>query len=348
MQITFFIGNGFDLNLGLKTSFSDFLESYREPQPGDSEDIRRFKNEILTDELLWSNAELAFGRYTEKCQSLGISSDTFCDLKEHFCDKLAEYLEAQESLVDASEIAHGFGESLKRITSGLSTIQREQLQSVIEKHDSGFIYNFIVFNYTEIIDRILSAGCRNKLDLGTRRPKNTNHGNTIGKTIHVHGTTKQDMVLGVNDISQIASPELFDGAPPENIASLIKIETNHLFEERADERTLDLLNKSHLVYVYGMALGETDSLWWDRLCKWLASNPSNHVIIHGFGAPNLARHFRRSATFKKSIKSRLLALATDADDAILDRIHIDTSNIFEGIKNTAKKEISRKIAGLPA
>lgn len=49
MNITYLIGNGFDLNLGLKTKFKDYLEEYMVPQPEDSELIN-------SDIDLWSGA----------------------------------------------------------------------------------------------------------------------------------------------------------------------------------------------------------------------------------------------------------------------------------------------------
>ena len=63
MNITFFIGNGFDLNLGLKTSFIDFIKIYKN-ESSDNEIIKNFKQKICENQELWSNAEVAFGKYT--------------------------------------------------------------------------------------------------------------------------------------------------------------------------------------------------------------------------------------------------------------------------------------------
>ena len=40
MNITFLIGNGFDLNIGLATKYSDFLKKYTEPSGKDSDLLR--------------------------------------------------------------------------------------------------------------------------------------------------------------------------------------------------------------------------------------------------------------------------------------------------------------------
>lgn len=44
MNITFFIGNGFDINIGLKTKYSDFLYYYL-----DSKKLENFKDKNVSD-----------------------------------------------------------------------------------------------------------------------------------------------------------------------------------------------------------------------------------------------------------------------------------------------------------
>lgn len=61
MNITFLIGNGFDLNIGLATTYSAFLEEYAKPSDKDNDLLKYFKQKILKDAKMWSNAEMAFG-----------------------------------------------------------------------------------------------------------------------------------------------------------------------------------------------------------------------------------------------------------------------------------------------
>ena len=49
MYITFLIGNGFDINLGLKTSYSDFYDCYKNRASKDSV-ILRWMNEDKASE----------------------------------------------------------------------------------------------------------------------------------------------------------------------------------------------------------------------------------------------------------------------------------------------------------
>ena len=49
MNVTFLIGNGFDLGIGLKTAYSDFYDIYCMPHQGDSPAVVKFKSEIQSD-----------------------------------------------------------------------------------------------------------------------------------------------------------------------------------------------------------------------------------------------------------------------------------------------------------
>ena len=63
MNITFLIGNGFDRNLGLETTYSDFVKEYKKTN-GSTETLKEFRAYIKDNEELWSTAEVALGEYT--------------------------------------------------------------------------------------------------------------------------------------------------------------------------------------------------------------------------------------------------------------------------------------------
>lgn len=72
MNITFMIGNGFDLNLGLKTGYGDFTKIYVEPKAGDCPVIAKFKHQLSIDfiEGNWSDLELYLGEYSKYVKDL--------------------------------------------------------------------------------------------------------------------------------------------------------------------------------------------------------------------------------------------------------------------------------------
>ena len=51
MNITFLIGNGFDRNLGLETTYSDFVKEYKKTN-GSTETLKEFRAYIKDNEEL--------------------------------------------------------------------------------------------------------------------------------------------------------------------------------------------------------------------------------------------------------------------------------------------------------
>lgn len=62
------IGNGFDLNCGLKTQYRDVYAGYIRTE-ANSNVISQFKRDIESDIENWSDFELAMGEYISKLNS---------------------------------------------------------------------------------------------------------------------------------------------------------------------------------------------------------------------------------------------------------------------------------------
>ena len=92
MNITYIIGNGFDINLGLRTGYKDFYEWYvDQPSENDPDVVKNFKNEINsclnnTTERNWSDLELALGKYSAQ-----VSSDQFPILYMNIASGLKDF-----------------------------------------------------------------------------------------------------------------------------------------------------------------------------------------------------------------------------------------------------------------
>ena len=88
MNIVYLIGNGFDLNLGLKTKYSDFIKEYIIPKTEDNLQIAKFKGDIAQSEQNWSSAELEFGKYTSRFFGED-GREYFLNCHEDFCRALS-------------------------------------------------------------------------------------------------------------------------------------------------------------------------------------------------------------------------------------------------------------------
>lgn len=342
MNITFLIGNGFDLNLNLATQYRSFLTEYTKTAPSDTADIKKFKEDILQDFDSWANAEKAFGAYTSEYNPTLFGGRVFCDCHEDFCIHLAQYLHQQESRIDfanqTDSIARAFARSIafESIVSAFREAQREQITKAYDLCGGGEYYSFIDFNYTTVLDQYIDAVQMHDGILGNRAHSNASYKNKITKLIHVHGYTDQDMVLGVNDESQIACLDIFQNIGEEYLNQIIKIKTNEMNEQNTDSKAHAVISQSDLIYIYGMSLGETDTLWWKRIIKTMIEKPHLHVIIHCFDAPKDGLIMRKLRTYEKEKRNEFLAFS-DIDatkrSTLESRIHIDRSNIFERLAN---------------
>lgn len=350
MNVTFLIGNGFDLNLGLKTKYTDFLAEYRNISCDENSSLGFFRKELLKDEKLWSNAEIAFGAITKnfKEHKEKYTAEEYCMCHEDFCNNLAKYLIAQEQQIkyieQTSRIVNGFSKGILNYNKGFREAEKENLDRVVSSILGEIEFNFINFNYTQTLDMCVSAVKKVNGILG-KRTTNSIVFNRIGKVLHVHGTVDKDMVLGVNDISQIGDNSLFSGYDDEFINQIIKIKTNEMNGEHTDEKVFRLLKSSDLIYIYGMACGATDKLWWGRICDIMNKNKKLHLIIHKFDAPEDGLIRRNFLMFVKNVRKEFTGYCDfdeETKSEIQSRIHVDRTNIFEGLRGLAGNDVNIK------
>lgn len=340
MNITFLIGNGFDRNLGLDTTYSDFIKVYKKSQ-AKSQTIKTFHSYIDENEELWSSAEEAFGQYTSE---FGVGEgDQFSECQADFCENLAQYLKEQELRIDYSSAGEKIIKAFSRlnsITSPFPAQERAILEKVFESYASeGISFNFICYNYTRTLDKCLSLLKRKSAIIGSHKYGSQVRDHAIGQLCHVHGTVEKEMVFGVNDETQILNTKLFecdDGDLYKNL--LIKKQANAAYMENTDGKANQILTSSKIIYVYGMSCGYTDNLWWDRICKWLTANNTNHLILQKYETPPkrvipvLYQRFEREQRRQFMEHSQL---DEEKKRSIKSQIHITGDNIFECIHNIA-------------
>lgn len=336
MNITFLIGNGFDLNLGLKTSYSDFIAEYMK-KGSSSEVINKMHKHMTTNIELWADAELALGKFTEQFK-LGEGKD-FIECYKNFCKQLAEYLKAQEERIDynASEdkISKAFTQ-LKNLTNCFPTQEKAVIDKVYRNHSSEEIkFQFISFNYTYTLDKCLEIVKTKHVDIGHHQYGNRVIKNSIESICHVHGTVDQRMIFAVNDESQIPNISVFDcenGNIYKN--SIIKKLANESFRENTDAVAKNILDRSQIIYIYGMSVGLTDKLWWTRICNWLRANRDRHLIIQRYNAPLKGVLQIDYQIFENEQRNKFLSFCELEHNKISElenRIHITGENIFEAI-----------------
>ena len=104
MVTTFILGNGFDLNLGLKTRYKDFYDYYCSVK-SNGEVIENLKNNISgsisevtkkTSDIDWSDMELGLGAYTKYLSTEEEVDSIYEDLRHN----LRTYINQEKKRID--------------------------------------------------------------------------------------------------------------------------------------------------------------------------------------------------------------------------------------------------------
>ncbi|MCL2108655.1 MAG: bacteriophage abortive infection AbiH family protein [Oscillospiraceae bacterium] len=280
MNITFLIGNGFDLNMGLKTSFKDFLPVYLEKnKETDSEIIKKFKEDINKDIETWANFEEELGKYARNFDEE--TQLDFVECLDDFRVELAEYLKEQTNKIDydfhEEEIRTKFTWSVQKFYEALPQDSKDIIMQLIKPHkpdENSYCWcNFISFNYTDVINeciRILFYG-----EIGNEESLVS-----VLFVKNIHGTLDENMIIGVDNEKQIHNPELSKDEDFKRVLvkPLLKNFSDNLGVADADHYS-QLIRRSDIVCVFGMSIGVTDKTWWERIGEWLQEHEKHQLVL---------------------------------------------------------------------
>lgn len=123
-------------------------------------------------------------------------------------------------------------------------------------------------------------------------------------------------------------------------ASFIKKQANENYRENTDSKVYNILKGSHLIYIYGMSIGETDSLWWERICEWLAVDSYHHLIMYKHSLPHLGLLGKDYLIGERKARNEIMdysAYTKDQLKSIGPRIHVTGENLFGELNVVADK-----------
>lgn len=324
MNITFLIGNGFDIGIGLHTSYEDFYPIYCQPNDDDSECIKRFK-EVLRNRGSesangglgtvqdWSDFEIAIGRYTADFSI--DQKEEFQEVFEDFCIRFNEYLENEEKNIDYANsrmISETMYNAIKQYYF-LQPAEKARIQSTYNGHSHPYTVQFVNFNYTSCVDSCVQ--------LLARQADKRYY--SIGNVLHVHGSIAQGMIMGINDATQIANKAF---AEDEDIsAELIKTKQIETMQTNYNNDLARLIQTSDIICIYGMSIGETDKTYWEQIGQWLTKGATHKLVIlvhdkkynprHPFSRKRIVDHY----TYKFL---RLAGMINQPENKIIDQIVI--------------------------
>jgi len=336
VNILFLIGNGFDLNLGLKTSFTDIVKEYKSTYKNTEEKyIQDYILELEQHNKEWSYFERQLGLYIKNFNKK--TKNTLLAQIDSFVKVMIEKLEDEQDRIDITIknnhiISALFNNSLANFIQYLPEVSQESLSPLLEisKRNTDFNYDFISFNYTNTFERLLSVvkdHAKNKSLRVLKNNPDTVIKDNIGTVLHIHGTLKEDFILGVDNKYQIANKRLSDD---DDIQCLIKPYQNNSIGANNEKKAKQLIDKSNIICIYGMSIGETDKTWWEYIYKWLSADSSRHLVIFYYNNKLNIQLPKSKINHKNKVLKSFFSVIDNADDfdneRIKDNIHIPFGN----------------------
>lgn len=312
MNVTFFIGNGFDINLGLSTSYSDFYKYCLSPEEQSTNKIQRkifdsIEKDIEGDGILWSDFEKGLGNFLGELEvnDIPLFQEALINIK----DILSEYLKTETTklklISDQKELTQIVTNSIDNISKEFCPKDQQTIQKVFNTHKAESIkYNFLTFNYTDSLEQVIDQAFKGEKTIGSHRYSSDNYSHSIGQIIHMHGTFDNRMILGVNDISQIKNEKLQNSELLIHtfIKPIINDDCGQLINETAEQ----FINNSNILVVFGMSIGETDKKWWETICNKMVNDGSCILLIFDLNKNCSRLHMENDFFYKKQLKDRLL------------------------------------------
>lgn len=358
MQITFLVGNGFDISAGIDSSYAAFYKWYCE-LPSRSAVIEKFKNEIKEDiengGETWADFEIGLGKHTGKYTK--DTADEFLECYEDAHERIIEFLKEQEGPYDIDlftdvEIEKGKSGLLNFYHELFPQEQRIFKQMMDADKEDNTVFSFISFNYTEALDTYVA-----KLSLSPLTKWAIRGGErkiTVRReVIHAHGTKTTFPIIGVNDATQIANPELLEVPHFANV--MIKPQSveavGQFWHAEAEQR----INDSRIVCIWGMSIGASDAKWWRKLIEWLKANERRRIIVFWYtdNPPNGISVFKQLQQIE-IVRNKLGSYSDLEEDEwkkLSSRIHVvlnttQVLNVTRGTEDDSLWSDVRNILGI--
>lgn len=299
------LGNGFDLDLGLKTSYSDFMDS------------DNFK-------AIADNNNFAYYLQSKRA----IIGDNWIDIE----NEIKEYLNIPQNnfykdMLKSSSFEQDYYNIITALTSYLSNIDYSSIDltssaaKILKSVIINGYFDILSFNYTDLT-KIASQLHFTKHMIASKRI------NAKSFVNHIHGSVKDNnIILGVEDEATIEDDYCY----------VIKSMSPHFKSNNVREA----LANSDIIIFFGHSLGETDYLYFNEFFSLQSrvnnQNPNNKYIR--LFTKNESSRLDLMKRLRKMNKKQI-SLLIDSDNFKVYRTESDSDEIIEVInylKNNSKE-----------
>lgn len=298
MEILFLIGNGFDINLDMPTSYSDFFTHYLKIK-STSHPVNKLKEDIKFNVNTWSDLELRLGMYMENFENYEQFEEAYDDLLK----ELGDYLQLVEDKVNWSLIdSQKFKKYLCNPEESLPARDFNTLRQFKDQFaNTRWNVSVVTYNYTRSIEKLLEDNFKN-ISIGF-------HHNSADISLrdvqHIHGYIDDGMVVGINDISQLNNKTFHKNRKVLNM--LIKSNNNRVQGHTIDEILEKRISQASLICIFGSSIGDTDNIWWEKIGRKLLSN-NCYLVIFTKANENISGRFKyKNGQWEDVIRERFMS-----------------------------------------
>ena len=265
MDLVFLLGNGFDINIGMKTRYCNFYDFYLKQVS--SNVVSTFKNNIRENIENWADLELQLGEYLECLQE-----DDAILIYNDLIKNLQIYIQSEEEKYRYDVEPNIVRKDLISPENYLRHMDSQFIISNWKKANENWRVRIISFNYTKSLEKLIAFN-NERIVIETAN----GHQRYIDAVEHIHGFADDRMILGVNDSKQIKNQNLRDYK--RIIRRFIKPECNKTYGLNHEDKCTSWINGAQIICLYGLSLGETDKIWWNKIAKRLVSSSVILIIF---------------------------------------------------------------------
>lgn len=269
MDVLFILGNGFDKAQGLATSYQEFYSEYQKIKPI-SELEAQLKREIRSDYETWADLEEGLGKYSAKFSDVNV----FREILQIINSRLKDYLKTQVLRIDTLGLSQArLINDIVNPDAGLEPKQSVEFKNYVRYFNpSNVNIDCVTFNYTDTLEKVVDDHGSFLGSIGTNTPV------YLRQIMHLHGSLENMILIGVNDVSQIANEAFRESA--ELREEFVKPEINNGCENMVNESFSQLIHEAHVIVLFGVSVGKTDSVWWQAIGKRLDSLQDSLKVIY--------------------------------------------------------------------
>lgn len=247
-----FIGNGFDVAHGYKTSYKDFYENCKELKRLSQQGNRLCKHIIdNVDGELWKDLEYGLYEYSKQ-----ITADDGIDNKQSSERFKTEFKELKNAL---------FLYLKEEINTSKSGNPGYLVGKIAQEWDC-LDYQIVSFNYTHIIAAYSADAKLYNSNLSFNKEKIIfQHGSIYNPEKGTDNPT-DNIVLGIDDIQKVEKAHSFLYKSRQKIFNITDL--------------MNYINKKDVYIIYGCSMGQTDDFYFRKLFE---GKKDKLFIIYGYG-----------------------------------------------------------------